>query len=91
MVCLVGMGAVVPEVLAAASALEQDGVACDVICLTSADLVFRAVQARRGLADWPTGVLETLFPVGRVRPDGHRAWTVTRTRCRSSAPSILRQ
>ena len=24
------------------------GIACDVVCLTSADLVFRALQARRG-------------------------------------------
>ncbi|MGA3221907.1 MAG: pyruvate dehydrogenase [Acidimicrobiales bacterium] len=76
MACLVGMGAVMPEVLAAASALEEDGVACDVICLTSADLVFRAVQARRGLMDGPTGVLEALFPVERAAPvvtvlDGH--------------------
>ena len=76
MVCLVGMGAVVPEVLAAAAALGEDGVACDVICLTSADLVFRALQARRGLADWPTGVLDTLFPLERATPvvavlDGH--------------------
>jgi pyruvate dehydrogenase E1 component len=76
MVCLVGMGAVVPEVLAAAASLGEDGVACDVICLTSADLVFRALQARRGLADWPTGVLDTLFPLERATPvvavlDGH--------------------
>jgi len=47
-----------------------------VICLTSADLVFRAVQARRGLANWPTDVLEALFPPGRAAPivavlDGH--------------------
>ena len=76
MVCLVGMGAVMPEVLAAASELEQHGTACDVICLTSADLVFRAVQARRGLANWPTDVLAALFPPGRAAPivavlDGH--------------------
>jgi pyruvate dehydrogenase E1 component len=75
-VCLVGMGAVMPEVLSAASALAQDGVACDVVCLTSADLVFRAVQARRGLTDAPTNVLETLFPAERAAPivavlDGH--------------------
>ena len=75
-VCLVGVGAVMPEVLAAAAVLEADGAGCDVICLTSADLVFRAVQARRGLADWPAGVLEMLFPVERAAPivaviDGH--------------------
>ena len=76
MVCLVGMGAVMPEVLTAASVLAQDGVACDVICLTSADLVFRAAQARRGLSNWPTDVLESLFPANRAAPivavlDGH--------------------
>ncbi|HUC14220.1 MAG TPA: pyruvate dehydrogenase, partial [Acidimicrobiales bacterium] len=76
MVCLVGMGAVMPEVLSAASELEQNGVRCDVICLTSADLVFRAVQARRGLANWPTDVLGSLFPPVRSAPivavvDGH--------------------
>jgi pyruvate dehydrogenase E1 component len=76
LVCLVGMGAIMPEVLAAASALERDGVATDVICLTSADLVFRAVQARRALADGPTDILETLFPAARAAPivaviDGH--------------------
>jgi pyruvate dehydrogenase E1 component len=76
MACLVGMGAVMPEVLAAASALEADGVACDVICLTSADLVFRATQARRGLASGPFSVLGRLFPAERAAPmvtvlDGH--------------------
>ena len=75
-ICLVGMGAVMPEVVDAALALEADGVRCDVVCLTSADLVFRAVQARRGLGGSPLGPLETLFPVGRAAPmvtvlDGH--------------------
>jgi pyruvate dehydrogenase E1 component len=75
-VCLVGMGAVMPEVLAAASVLAEDGVACDVICLTSADLVFRAVQARQGLTSGATDVLEMLFPADRAAPivavlDGH--------------------
>jgi pyruvate dehydrogenase E1 component len=76
MICLVGMGAVMPEVVAAASMLQQHGVACDVVCLTSADLVFRAFQARRALADWPTDILGVLFPVQRKAPivavvDGH--------------------
>jgi pyruvate dehydrogenase E1 component len=70
------MGAVMPEVLAAASVLAEDGVACDVICLTSADLVFRALQARQGLTSGATDVLEMLFPANRVAPivavlDGH--------------------
>ena len=75
-VSLVGMGAVMPEVLAAAAALEGDGVACDVTCLTSADLVFRAVQARRGLDGGSADVLDVLFPPERGAPivavlDGH--------------------
>jgi pyruvate dehydrogenase E1 component len=61
---------------------REDGVTSDVTCLTSADLVFRAVQARRGLDSAPTGILEELFP-----PNGPRRWspcsTGTRTRCRS--------
>ena len=65
-----------PEVVAASLELEADGVACDVVCLTSADLVFRASQARRGLASSPFRVLETLFPAARSAPmvavlDGH--------------------
>ena len=76
MVSLVGMGAVMPQVLAAASALESDGAPCDVICVTSADLIFRAVQARRGLAPGSFGVLGSLFPTERAAPivtvlDGH--------------------
>jgi pyruvate dehydrogenase E1 component len=76
MACLVGMGAVMPEVVAAASALEADGVACDVVCVTSADLIFRAAQARRGLAPGSFAALERLFPVEGAAPmvtvlDGH--------------------
>lgn len=75
-VTLVGMGAVMPEVLAAATALESQGVPCDVVCLTSADLVFRALQARAGLTNGPFDVLERLFPSWHTAPivsvlDGH--------------------
>jgi pyruvate dehydrogenase E1 component len=48
-VTLAGMGAIMPELLAAADELTAGGVAVDVLCLTSADLLFRALQARRGL------------------------------------------
>ena len=70
------MGVVMPEVLAAAAELAGFGVAVDVICLTSADLVFRAQQARNGLADADTTVLDTLFAPERAAPivtvhDGH--------------------
>ncbi len=73
---LVGVGAVMPEVLAAADALTSAGVACDVVCLTSADLVFRALQARQGLAAGASDVLDELFPADRAAPivsalDGH--------------------
>ena len=53
-VTLVGMGVVMPELLAAADELDAAGIPTAVVCLTSADLVFRALQARRGLDSGPT-------------------------------------
>ncbi|HET9075735.1 MAG TPA: pyruvate dehydrogenase [Acidimicrobiales bacterium] len=75
-VTLVGVGAVIPEVLAAADRLHADGVACEVVCLTSPDLVFRALRARRGFGDGDARVLDDLFPADRAAPivsvmDGH--------------------
>jgi pyruvate dehydrogenase E1 component len=75
-VALVGMGAIMPEVIAAADELDAAGIACDVVCLTSADLVFRALQARQGLADGDPAILDELFPPERAAPlvtvlDGH--------------------
>jgi pyruvate dehydrogenase E1 component len=75
-VTLVGVGAMMPEVIAAADALTDAGVACDVICLTSADLLFRALQARQGLQAGDAGILDELFPDDRAAPivtvlDGH--------------------
>jgi pyruvate dehydrogenase E1 component len=64
-VTLVGMGAVLPELLTAADALGGD---VDVICLTSADLVFRAVRARAGLEDGSAAILEELLPADRAAP-----------------------
>ena len=64
-VTLVGMGAVLPELLAAADVLGDE---VDVICLTSADLVFRAVRARAGLGDGAAGILTELFPAERAAP-----------------------
>jgi pyruvate dehydrogenase E1 component len=55
----------VPELLGAADAL---GDAADVICLTSADLVHRALRARAGFGDHPTGILDELFPPDRAAP-----------------------
>jgi pyruvate dehydrogenase E1 component len=73
---LVGVGAVMPEVCAAADALADAGIDCDLICLTSADLVFRALQARQGLNGGSDAVLDELFPADRAAPivtvmDGH--------------------
>jgi pyruvate dehydrogenase E1 component len=74
-VTLVGMGAVMPEVLAAGEILSDFGVAAEVVCLTSGDLAFRALSARRGLSD-STDLLGDLFPPGSRAPlvtvlDGH--------------------
>jgi pyruvate dehydrogenase E1 component len=73
---LVGMGAIMPEVLAAADELAGAGIAVDAVCLTSPDLVFRALQTRQGLYDGEDRVLEALFPAARTAPivsvlDGH--------------------
>ncbi|MEV5571942.1 pyruvate dehydrogenase [Spirillospora sp. NPDC052269] len=73
---IVAVGALVPEALEAAERLEKLGTAVDVLCVVSPDLLFRAVQARRGLDDAPTWILDTLFPADRAAPlvtvlDGH--------------------
>ncbi len=76
-VTLVGMGAVMPEVIAAADELETaSGRGVDVICLTSADLLFRALRARRGLDRSDDRILDELLPADRAAPivtvlDGH--------------------
>ena len=73
---LVGTGAVVPETLAAAEELGRLGVEVDVVCVTSADRLFRACRARRALDASPSWILDVLFPAARARPmvtvhDGH--------------------
>jgi pyruvate dehydrogenase E1 component len=68
-VTIAAMGAVLPEALAAA---EEIG--ADVVCITSADLLFRALQARAGLGDGDPSILERLFPAPRPLVtvlDGH--------------------
>ena len=75
-VTLVGMGAILPEVLGAADELGAAAIAADVVCLTSADLVFRALQARQGLGEGDHAILDALFPPDRTAPivsvlDGH--------------------
>jgi pyruvate dehydrogenase E1 component len=75
-VTIAAVGAVVPEALAAADDLAANAVGVDVVCLTSPDLVFRAMRARAGLARGSSTVLDDLFPPERAAPlvtvlDGH--------------------
>ena len=75
-VTLVGMGAVITETLTAADRLAEQGIAADVVCVTSPGLLFEAVQARCGLADGPSWILDQVFPADRAAPmvtvlDGH--------------------
>jgi pyruvate dehydrogenase E1 component len=70
------MGAILPDVLGAAEELSAAGLAIEVVCLTSADLVFRALQARQGLGEGDYAILDVLFPAQRRAPivavlDGH--------------------
>lgn len=76
-VTLVGVGAIMPEVLSAAAALRELDVTAGVVCLTSPDLVFRSFQ-RRGSVDAEDGtdIIEVLFPSAHPTPlvtilDGH--------------------
>jgi len=75
-VTLAAMGALVPEALAAADRLTALGHGADVVCVTSPDLLFRALQARRGLSQDPAWILDQVFPTDRATPlvtvlDGH--------------------
>ena len=68
-VTLVGVGALMPEVVAAADLLASSGVTAGVVCLTSPDLVFRSWQQGGG-------IVEELFPGDHPAPlvtvlDGH--------------------
>ncbi len=68
-VTIVAVGALVPEALEAAEEIDAT-----VVVLTSPDLVFRAVQARRGLREGDDAILDRLF--AEPRPlvtllDGH--------------------
>ncbi|WP_223622876.1 transketolase C-terminal domain-containing protein [Microbacterium sp. EST19A] len=75
-VALVGMGALMPEVLAAADRLAQLGIAADVICVTSPDRLYRATRARSGRGDGEAWILDQVLPADRAVPmvtvlDGH--------------------
>jgi pyruvate dehydrogenase E1 component len=81
-VTLVGVGALMPEVIEAARVLTEHRVTAGVVCLTSPDLVFRSFQhsghrdvARNGTVD-VGAIVEELFPHHAPAPlvtvqDGH--------------------
>ncbi|TAM70828.1 MAG: pyruvate dehydrogenase [Microbacteriaceae bacterium] len=73
---IVAMGAVVPDALHAAQRLEDQDIPVDVVCVTSAGLLFDAMQSSRGLAEGSSWILDQLFPAERAAPmvtvlDGH--------------------
>ena len=75
-VVLVAMGVTVPESCAAHEELSAAGIAADLVVLTSADLVYRALRARQGLCEGGDSILDALFPAERAAPivtvlDGH--------------------
>jgi pyruvate dehydrogenase E1 component len=75
-VTLVAMGVSVPEACVAHDELAAAGVAADLVVLTSADLVFRALRARQGLAAGNPAILDAILPGDRAAPlvtvlDGH--------------------
>ncbi|MFF0223286.1 pyruvate dehydrogenase [Streptomyces sp. NPDC004629] len=75
-VAIAVMGAMVPEALAAAERLGALGLPADVICVTSPDLLFRALQSRCSHEEAPGWILDQVFPADRAVPlvtlvDGH--------------------
>lgn len=74
-VTLVGVGAIMPEVIAASERLNALGVRAGVICLTSPDLLFRETQVHSA-ASRRSAILDVLFPPQHSNPlvtvlDGH--------------------
>lgn len=75
-VTLVGVGAIMPEVLEAAAFLASTGISTGVVCLTSPDLVFRSLQRRHDRHASGPGIIDELFPSHLRAPivtvlDGH--------------------
>ena len=73
---IVGMGAMIPEALAAADRLAALGTTAEVICVTSPGLLFEAVQARNGQDEGSDWILRQVFPADHAAPmvtviDGH--------------------
>lgn len=72
-VVLVGVGAMMPEVTAAADRLGAFGITAGVLCLTSADLVFQSLQDRGK----PVGAATRSNILDILLPPDHRAPIVT--------------
>jgi pyruvate dehydrogenase E1 component len=75
-VTLVAIGVSVPEACAAYDELTAAGIAVDLVVLTSADLVFRALRARQGVGEGDPAILDAILPADRAAPlvtvlDGH--------------------
>ncbi|WP_078856936.1 pyruvate dehydrogenase [Streptomyces sp. NBRC 109706] len=75
-VTLVAMGALVTEAIQAGERLADLGHDADVVCVTSADLLFRATRGRSGLDRAEDWILDRLLPAHRAAPmvtlvDGH--------------------
>jgi pyruvate dehydrogenase E1 component len=78
-VTIAAMGAVVPNAVAAADRLAEQGIAADIVCVTSPDLLFQAHLARQGRFVTPHArpwILDQAFPAARSTPivtvlDGH--------------------
>ncbi|MCT9868346.1 transketolase-like TK C-terminal-containing protein [Paenarthrobacter aurescens] len=79
-VTLVGVGAMMPEVIASAARLKALGIMAGVVCLTSSDLVFESLQSRnsmnRGATTDGFDIIDALFPRHAPAPlvtvqDGH--------------------
>jgi pyruvate dehydrogenase E1 component len=79
-VTLVGVGAMMPEVIASAARLKALGIMAGVVCLTSPDLVFESLQRRNSLNQGTRAIgfdiIDGLFPRHAPAPlvtiqDGH--------------------
>ncbi|MEU3984421.1 pyruvate dehydrogenase [Streptomyces sp. NPDC026672] len=75
-VTIAAMGATVPQALEAADRLDALGQRADVVCVTSPDLLFRALRARAGREEGSSWILDQVFPAERAAPlvtvvDGH--------------------
>ncbi len=97
-VTVVAMGALIPEALAAADRLQQQGIDADILCINSPGLLFEAWQARQGRGHGESWILDQLFPSERATPmvtvlDGHPhtlAFLAAINRVRSSNLGVSR-